>query len=577
MGVGLGKVLVLGDDTRSFLAVVRSLGRAGIEVHAAPADFSAPALASAFLKAVHYLPFWAAGDAEWLAAFEALLRAERFDLVIPCSEPSLLPMQKHRARLERLSCLAIPDDRSIAVLFDKHATRELASSLGIPVAPGHLACPTDTAPALMQALGSPVVVKPRRSYALETLGVRGRVRVAGTAAALAALLPGLEPGEFVLEGFVPGHGVGVSLLASGGRVLQAFEHHRVRENEAGSYYRVSAPLTPALEQASAAMVAALGYTGVAMFEFRVDPAGGGWVLLEVNARPWGSMPLPVSLGVDFPLRWYRLLVEGVETPPVPYPAGVFGRNLVPDLRSTLSDLKAARKAPLRLLALGAARTAELARLITGRDRHDALVQDDPRPAWREAVEAGRAAAARASRGIGSARRDRARTLRVLRRAVAGRAPEEIRVAVVCQGNICRSPFAAALLRDRLASVLPGVEVRSFGMLPMPGRPTPEYGQESARAYGIDLSPHRSQHLGAEAAQATALFVVFDAVNRRAILQRYPGVAAPLLRLGDFAPGVGEINDPIDRDRPFYEATYAAIARAVDGLAEALERFLARPG
>lgn len=497
MGVGLGKVLVLGDDTRSFLAVVRSLGRAGIEVHAAPADFSAPALASAFLKAVHYLPFWAAGDAEWLAAFEALLRAERFDLVIPCSEPSLLPMQKHRARLERLSCLAIPDDRSIAVLFDKHATRELASSLGIPVAPGHLACPTDTAPALMQALGSPVVVKPRRSYALETLGVRGRVRVAGTAAALAALLPGLEPGEFVLEGFVPGHGVGVSLLASGGRVLQAFEHHRVRENEAGSYYRVSAPLTPALEQASAAMVAALGYTGVAMFEFRVDPAGGGWVLLEVNARPWGSMPLPVSLGVDFPLRWYRLLVEGVETPPVPYPAGVFGRNLVPDLRSTLSDLKAARKAPLRLLALGAARTAELARLITG--------------------------------------------------------------------------------RDRLASVLPGVEVRSFGMLPMPGRPTPEYGQESARAYGIDLSPHRSQHLGAEAAQATALFVVFDAVNRRAILQRYPGVAAPLLRLGDFAPGVGEINDPIDRDRPFYEATYAAIARAVDGLAEALERFLARPG
>jgi len=30
------KALVLGDDTRSFLTIVRSLGRQGIEVHAAP-------------------------------------------------------------------------------------------------------------------------------------------------------------------------------------------------------------------------------------------------------------------------------------------------------------------------------------------------------------------------------------------------------------------------------------------------------------------------------------------------------------------------------------------------------------
>ena len=51
------------------------------------------------------------------------------------------------------------------------------------------------------------------------------------------------------------------------------------------------------------------YTGVAMFEFKRNDSGG-WILLEVNARPWGSMPLPLSLGVDFPYRWYRLLTAG---------------------------------------------------------------------------------------------------------------------------------------------------------------------------------------------------------------------------------------------------------------------------
>jgi PleD family two-component response regulator len=33
------KILVIGDDTRSFLTIVRSLGRAGQIVHVAPSNF----------------------------------------------------------------------------------------------------------------------------------------------------------------------------------------------------------------------------------------------------------------------------------------------------------------------------------------------------------------------------------------------------------------------------------------------------------------------------------------------------------------------------------------------------------
>src|SRR4051794_13646386 len=94
-----GKALVLGDDTRSFLATVRSLGRQGIEVHAAPFDMTAPALQSRYIQRTQFLPYYLDGGGEWLVAMKALLLAEHYDLVIPCEERSLLPLFVHRAEL----------------------------------------------------------------------------------------------------------------------------------------------------------------------------------------------------------------------------------------------------------------------------------------------------------------------------------------------------------------------------------------------------------------------------------------------------------------------------------------------
>src|SRR5262249_9095634 len=150
---------------------------------------------------------------------------------------------------------------------------------------------------------------------------------------LERLLSEADARETVLEQFFSGQGVGLSLLASHGRVLQMFQHHRVREIAGASFYRYSAPVTPNLASACERIVAALEYTGVAMFEFKQNP-GGSWILLEINARPWGSMPLAVACGVDFPYRWYRLLVANEETTHVPYRIGVYGRNLLPDLRNS---------------------------------------------------------------------------------------------------------------------------------------------------------------------------------------------------------------------------------------------------
>ena len=57
---------------------------------------------------------------------------------------------------------------------------------------------------------------------------------------------------------------------------------------------------------------ALRYTGVAMVEFKVNAKTGEFVLIEINGRFWGSLPLAVAAGANFPLWLYQMWVENRE-------------------------------------------------------------------------------------------------------------------------------------------------------------------------------------------------------------------------------------------------------------------------
>src|SRR5215212_1954466 len=72
------RVLVLGDDMRIFLSVVRSLGRAGKEVHAAPFDAHSPALRSKYVSMVHHFPGYSDDPSGWQAALLHTLQTHAF-------------------------------------------------------------------------------------------------------------------------------------------------------------------------------------------------------------------------------------------------------------------------------------------------------------------------------------------------------------------------------------------------------------------------------------------------------------------------------------------------------------------
>jgi predicted ATP-grasp superfamily ATP-dependent carboligase len=379
-----GTVLVLGWDDRSFLAAVRSLGRRGLAVHVAWCPPDAVARRSRYVAAAHELPPYAPGNRAWLDALVALCRRERFDLVLPTNDPTVLALQRHRRELEAISRVYVLPDAAAEVSFDKVACQTLARSLGIPVSP-MVVVPLPARPHdVLRHLRLPVVIKPRTSYRPGDLAQRRPVRVAHTADELACHLEEFAgQSDVLVEEFFHGIGGGVDVLADRGEVLFTFQHLRLHEGVGylGAPYRVTAPVDPTMEAAARTFVRSLQYTGVAMFEFLRNPEGA-WVMIDWNARFWAALPLTIAAGADFPWYLYQLLVEGRRTFPPGYRVGLYGRNWSRDvlwLREQLSGPRAPAGVLLR----------EAARILTLRERNDTLLLDDPLPGLVDLARLGR--------------------------------------------------------------------------------------------------------------------------------------------------------------------------------------------
>ena len=578
---GPDKVLVIGDDMRSFLATVRSLGRQGLEVHVAPYDMSSPALLSRYIHKVHALPFYLDGGKVWLDCVTHLLVTERFKLVIPCDERSLLPLLRHEAALRAHSELAIPDQRGMDLFFDKHGTRELARSLDIPVAQGRPLTAADTARSVIDEVGLPLILKHRKSYSWPELYVRTKTTIIKTEAALADWLATNEapPDEMLFEQMFPGIGVGVSVLCNQGAILQAFEHHRVRELDGAGYYRKSAPLDPGRLAAVTRLVAAAAYTGIAMFEFKVDPATGKWILLEVNARPWGSLPLPVALGIDFPYRLYRLLARGEATPSIAYQYDMYGRNLVTDLWQVRTVMQLTARTPGKLIGYLTNWIGEFRHLALGHEFHDGYVKDDKRPG----VEEMKSFLTQLSTTARTKLMGWTPPLRTgLREKIAaslkaGTAP--IRILVICDGNICRSPYAALKLEQLLAQYGNRFEIHSAGMLPRNRRASPQVAIEAAGRRDVPMLAHRSQYAFEDSVDAATIILIFDSVNLRSMTTRYPAQLDNVFFVGELLQIGGkviEITDPVGKNGAAFDATYAQIDTALQAFAATVDATIKSP-
>ncbi len=148
-------------------------------------------------------------------------------------------------------------------------------------------------------------------------------------------------------------------------------------------------------------------------------------------------------------------------------------------------------------------------------------------------------------------------------------PQPRILLVLCHGNICRSPFAAALLARELTPL--GVDVRSGGFIGF-NRPAPAEAIAAARSHGVDLTNHRSRPVTADVARAADLIVAMDVLQRRLVCERFGRRSSDVILLGDLDPAVVEtrgIRDPVDQSRQVFDEVYERVNRCVREFAGAV--------
>jgi len=565
-----GTALVFGDDTRSFLTICRSLSRAGLDVHAAPFNFRAPALTSRFIKKVHFVPYYFGEGREWKDALHRIVQEEKIDILIPCDERALIPLKDVQDELREETVVAVPTDEQYSVFFDKWKTRELAMNAGIPVASAMYLSGEKSSAEIASALGLPVAVKPTSSFEKDSLYQRRAVKLVQSEEQLTEVLGSLGNGAYFCESFFPGIGEGVSVLASKGRVLQYFQHARVHEppKGGGSSYRISAPLHDGYKAACDKCIEYTAYTGLAMFEFRRNLSTDEWILLEVNARPWGSLPLPVSLGVDFPAWWCDLLRNDIAVTHKDYRLGHYGRNLLQDINFLRTRGENDFSSKWHKAGAYLRSAASFGRILIGKESLDSFVVDDPSPGFVEVWQLFRDKFSYLLRSTYLYRWYKKKaTFQYLDQLLAS--PDtSVTVMVLCEGNICRSPFAAELLGKTLRNADRIVEVISRGTLPVQNRPADGTAHDAAMQMGIDLTEHRSAVIDMESLKRVDLILYFDERNLVSFRKRFPKANVTLVPCGIFNPrGKGwEIRDPYGRGLQTFLKSFREIEVSINSLA-----------
>jgi protein-tyrosine-phosphatase len=146
------------------------------------------------------------------------------------------------------------------------------------------------------------------------------------------------------------------------------------------------------------------------------------------------------------------------------------------------------------------------------------------------------------------------------------------VLFVCHGNVCRSPFAAAVFARASAnwdSGPPGI--RSAGFIGPNRSPPPEALLAAERA-GFDLTSHRSAIFTPVDIKSADLVVVMAPAQARGIRRRFRDAASRVLILGDLdplAPATRTIIDPWGQPPEVFDESYGRINRCVAELARLL--------
>lgn len=549
-------VLIFNAVQHVVIAVSRSLHRHGIPVTFA--DISGGRARHPFSRAIQNfvrLPNHRETPDEFIDALSKLIQTGNYDTLIPCSDPGLVAVSEHYDLLAPLLYVCCPPPDIVRRVLDKSQTLEAAMRSGILTPETYNLPDIDALEELRREPRFPLIAKPLSKVNENLHTFKMRYFESFEDLQNAFIAEPLFGARNLLQEYCVGEGVGIELLLHEGEPLAIFQHRRLREfpvTGGGSVASVSEPLNPVLVEQAVTLLREIGWQGVAMVEFRYDPVQRRAVLMEVNGRYWGSLPLAISAGFEFPFYEWQLAHGEMPSPPVSYRPGLPFRWLSGDIRRVVSLFSESPNdgfprpskwsESFRFVTDFAAPTCPaiwswrdpLAALAELKDTIKSIVGG-----FLRRIKGNIKRTLAQYRYLG--RRNTIAYLRLhalhaigLKRNLPPRNFTGIRsVLFVCHGNIIRSPMAEALLHKYLADFDVEISVSSAGFIEEPEEQADQRARILAREFGVSLDDHRPRALTPELIEQTDIIFIMDYLNEARMRVRYPLAKSKTFYLGAY--------------------------------------------
>jgi len=323
------KVFVTDAQMRSSVAVIRSLGKQGLEVTGGEETRFTTGFFSEYCKHNVVYPSPKKRQDMFLKYVLELVKDNEYDVIFPMTDDTVVPIVEHKKEFAAHTIVPFPDYDILTNAIDKAKTLRIATENNIPCPETHFIDNLGDLEEIKTDLSYPIIIKPTKGY-----GARG-VELCESEADLELKSKEVYAiyGSFLVQEYIPhGDELGVYALFNFDSEPRAVTvQRRIR-----SYPVSGGPSTlresiknPELVETAFELLKILKWQGVAMVEFRVDPRDGIPKLMEVNPRFWGSLQLSILTGVNFPYLLYKLVTEGDIKPVMDYKEGVKCRWMLP--------------------------------------------------------------------------------------------------------------------------------------------------------------------------------------------------------------------------------------------------------
>ncbi|WP_338683441.1 ATP-grasp domain-containing protein [Streptomyces acidiscabies] len=282
------------------LGAVRSLGRAGVEVHLVADVTGSPVRHSRFVRQLHPPPLPGAADAEIAAVLlRVAARVERPAVLIPMDDASAVAVSRLREELAPAYLLPQQPGELPQRVADKAELAGLCRAAGVPHP--ETVVPESESQAAQAAwrLGLPVIAKWSRPWLLPGgSGLRSTVVLRSTQEARELYLRTEEAGcplllqEFLAPGagldwFFHGYADRAGAVRAGGPGRKLLSWPRGAGLTAVGEWVPNATVTSLAER----LTGDLGYRGILDLDFRRCAATGRYHLLDFNPRPGAQFRL----------------------------------------------------------------------------------------------------------------------------------------------------------------------------------------------------------------------------------------------------------------------------------------------